>query len=93
MTRGKESAPSGRVYSDYDRAYKRRPEVVEANSARKQARREAEREGRVHKGDGKDVHHVKPLASGGKNGPTRVISASANRAMKPAHLKKRKKGD
>lgn len=90
MAKGtKSGAPSGRVYSDYDKAYEKRPGVVEAKSARKQARRVAEREGRAHKGDGMDVHHVKPLVSGGKNGPTRVIPASKNRASKPAHLKKK----
>jgi hypothetical protein len=41
-----------------------------------------EHKGRVHKGDGKDVDHVKPLSKGGgtTSGNLRVTSASANRS-------------
>ena len=39
----------------YDKAYGARPEQKEARAQRNAARREAEREGKVHKGDGKDV--------------------------------------
>ena len=40
------------------------------------------KDGRVKKGDGKDIDHKKPIRSGGGNskGNTRVRSASANRA-------------
>lgn len=31
------------------------------------ARREMEKEGKVHKGDGKAVDHIKPLSKGGTN--------------------------
>lgn len=43
-----------------------------------------EREGRVRKGDGKDVDHKKPLAKGGGNGRSnwRVTSKHENRSFK-----------
>ena len=34
---------------------------------RNAARRQLEKEGRVHKGDGKDVNHIDPLSKGGGN--------------------------
>lgn len=51
---------------------------------RNAARRELEREGRVSKGDGKEVDHKKPLRSGGSNSPTnlRVTSQSKNRGWR-----------
>lgn len=62
--------------------YHSKPEQRANRSKRVQARREAEKEGKVRKGDGKDVDHKKPLRSGGGNskGNLRVRSASANRA-------------
>lgn len=41
------------------------------------------KEGKVRKGDGKDVDHKKPLAKGGSNSRSnlRVRSASANRSF------------
>lgn len=51
---------------------------------RNKARREMEEEGRVHKGDGKDVDHRKPLINGGSNARSnlRVQSKSNNRDFK-----------
>lgn len=48
---------------------------------RHKARRTLIREGRVEKGDGKDVDHRQMLVSGGSNAPSnwRVRSAHANR--------------
>lgn len=42
-----------------------------------------EKAGKVHKGDGKDVDHTKPLSKGGTNSPSnyRVVSASTNRSF------------
>lgn len=53
------------------------------NAKRKRMRREFEKEGKVHKGDGKDVDHKKALSKGGGNTPRngRVVSASANRSF------------
>lgn len=49
---------------------------------RNKARRKLEKEGRVKKGDGKDVDHRTPLRSGGSNKKSnlRVRSRSKNRA-------------
>jgi hypothetical protein len=40
------------------------------------------RDGKVHKGDGKDVDHITPLSKGGTSSPgnLRVKTASANRS-------------
>lgn len=50
-------------------------------AARNQARKVAEREGRVKKGDGKEIDHKKPLSKGGSNAKSnqRVVSRSTNR--------------
>lgn len=51
---------------------------------RNRARRRAEREGRVHKGDGKELDHVGFHRTGRlKNVPTRVVSRHANRIRQP----------
>ena len=51
-------------------------------AARNQARAIMEREGLVHKGDGKDVDHKKALSKGGKTvrSNLQVKSATANRS-------------
>ena len=51
-------------------------------AARNKARAQAERDGRVSKGDGKDIDHKTPLRRGGSNAKsnTRVQSKSKNRA-------------
>lgn len=53
-------------------------------AARNRARREALREGRVHKGDNKEVDHIKGLGEGGstKKSNTRVVSRTFNRSRK-----------
>lgn len=53
------------------------------NAKRKKLRRQMEKEGKVHKGDGKDVDHKVPLSKGGANTTknARVRSASANRGF------------
>jgi hypothetical protein len=64
------------------RKYNSTPKAKKDRAARNQARAEAERDGRVKKGDGKDVDHKKPLRKGGSNkkSNTRVVSKSKNRA-------------
>lgn len=66
----------------YDKAYNARPEQKKKRALRNKARREAERDGLVSKGDGKDIDHKNPLRNGGSNAKSnrRVRSASANRA-------------
>ena len=70
---------------DYSREYEKyhgTPEQKKKRADRNKARRQAEKEGKVNKGDGKDVDHKKPMREGGKTtkGNTRVRSKSANRA-------------
>ena len=64
-------------------AYDGKPSVVKDRAKRNAARRELEKEGRVSKGDGKDVDHKKPLSKGGSNskGNLRVTSKTANRSF------------
>ena len=51
---------------EYDN-YQSKPKQRRNNDKRKAARRLMEKEGKVKKGDGKDVAHKKPLAKGGSN--------------------------
>lgn len=64
-------------------AYEDSPEQVKNRMERNRARAKLLREGKVHKGDGKDVAHVKAADKGGtiKDG-VRVESASKNRSFK-----------
>lgn len=59
-------------------------EQVERRMARNRARAKAEREGKVRKGDGKEVHHVGANRKGKlDNSKVRVISRKANRKKQP----------
>lgn len=53
-----------------------------ARAARNKARAQAVKAGKVKKGDGKDVGHVKPLKTTGAKNPsgTRIQSRSTNRS-------------
>jgi hypothetical protein len=64
-------------------AYDGKPSVVKDRAKRNAARRELEKEGRVSKGDGKDVDHKKPLSKGGSNSKSnlRVRTSSANKSF------------
>jgi hypothetical protein len=63
--------------------YQGTPIQKKHRAERNAARRLLEREGLVHKGDGKDVDHRKPLDSGGSNARSnlRVQSKSKNRGF------------
>lgn len=63
--------------------YQGKPEQIANRSRRNAARREMEKQGRVQKGDGKDVDHKTPMAKGGgnHNGNLRVTSRSKNRSF------------
>jgi len=58
--------------------------VKKKRAQRNKARRMLEREGVVHKGDGKDVDHKTPLSKGGTTvrSNLRAKPASANRSFK-----------
>ena len=70
-----------RDYKKEYREYHSRPEQKKNRAERNAARRLLEREGLVHKGDGKDVDHKKPLDKGGSNDRSnlRVQTKSKNR--------------
>jgi hypothetical protein len=67
-------------YKNYDGT----PAVKKKRAQRNKARRMLEREGIVHKGDGKDVDHITPLGKGGTTvrSNLRAKPASANRSFK-----------
>lgn len=71
-----------RDYQDEYQSFHGKPEQIKRRAARVKARRMLEREGRVRKGDGKDVDHIVPLRSNGstERGNLRVQSRSANRS-------------
>lgn len=81
---------------DYKEEYKYHgTEEQKANrSKRNAARREAEAEGKVKKGDGKEVSHRKPLSKGGSNAKSNlyVTSRTANRKNGTKDLSTKKKG-
>jgi len=65
-------------------AYENSPEQVKRRVARNRARRKAEADGRVHKGDGKELDHVGFHRKGSlDNVPTKVVSKKANRIRQP----------
>lgn len=67
---------------EYYEKYHASPEAKKDRAARNKARREAMKKGKVKKGDGKELHHVKPLSTGGSRDTsnTRVVSRKANRS-------------
>ena len=65
-------------YENYDGTEK----VKKRRAARNTARRFLEREGRVHKGDGKDVDHRDGNPHNNDKSNLRVMDASANRSRK-----------
>ncbi len=72
---------------DYKQEYKNydgTPAVKKKRAQRNKARRMLEREGVVHKGDGLDVDHKKPLSKGGTTTRSNLKAkpASANRSYK-----------
>lgn len=66
---------------EYD-TYQGTPEQLKNRAARNQARREAERDGKVRKGDGKDVHHKDGNPRNNAKGNLSVMGKSANRSKK-----------
>ena len=68
--------------AEYDK-YQGKPEQIKNRAARNAARAKMMKAGKVAKGDGKDVAHVKAFDKGGNNSTgLRVESKSANRSFK-----------
>jgi hypothetical protein len=68
----------------YDKAYNATPQHKKERAQRNAARRELEKVGRVHKGDGKDVDHKRMIKDGGSNASSnlRVVSQKTNRGWR-----------
>ena len=73
----------------YDKAYNARPEQKKNRAERNAARREMEKAGVVHKGDGKDVDHKKMLDNGGSNARSnlRAVDQKTNRGWRKTNGK------
>ncbi len=67
----------------FDANYQGKPEQKKRRALRNNARRRLEREGKVHKGDGMDVDHRRPLCKNGSNSTKnlRVVPKSKNRSF------------
>ena len=72
-----------RDYKKEYRLYAGKPTAIHARSERTTLRRQANKAGITHKGDGKDLDHIKPLSKGGANklSNTRVVSKHQNRSF------------
>lgn len=76
--------PKKRNYKKEYKDYHGSPEQKKRRAQRNAARRKAEKDGRVKKGDGKEVHHVGAKRKGPLNNKkTRVVSRKKNRSMQP----------
>lgn len=64
---------------EYDK-YQGKPEQIKRRASRNAARATMEKEGKVHKGDGKDVIHKSGNPTNNSKGNLGVQSKSANRS-------------
>lgn len=66
------------------RDYQGRPDVIAKRSQMNKARQAMIKAGKAAVGDGKDVHHVKPINKGGTNATAnlKVVPRSSNRGYK-----------
>ena len=72
-----------RPYDKEYAQYQGTPEQKKNRAARNAARAKLMKEGKAHKGDGKDAAHIKALSKGGTNQDgVRVQAASKNRSFK-----------
>lgn len=72
-----------RPYAKEYEQYQGTPEQIKKRAQRNKARAEMMKAGKVSKGDGQDVDHVRPLSKGGTSSKAnlRVKSAGANRSF------------
>lgn len=82
MAKKGQTKPGAKPDSVRQRKYNSKPDQKRKRAMRNGARRKAMKEGKVTKGDGKDIDHKKKLKDGGTNSKSnlRVRSKSANRA-------------
>lgn len=81
MSKRKYNKSTGRSYV-YDKKYESSPKQKKARALRNAARRKLASQGRVHKGDGKDVGHLRGVKAGNKASNLRVQSRARNRGYK-----------
>ena len=75
--------PKKRNYEQEYQSYQGKPDQIKKRAQRNAARAKMMKAGKVKKGDGKDVAHVKAFDKGGNNGTgLRVESKSTNRSFK-----------
>lgn len=72
------------------REYNSKPSSKKDRASRNAARSEAMKQGKVRKGDGKDIDHKDSNPRNNKKGNTQVMSASKNRAMNQYDKRKKK---
>jgi 5-methylcytosine-specific restriction endonuclease McrA len=77
---------NGKSVRDYRREnieYNSKPEQIKKRSERTTARRQANADGTMHKGDGLNLDHRVPLSKGGSNAKSnlRVVSEGANKSF------------
>jgi hypothetical protein len=65
-------------------AYENSPDQVKRRESRNKVRKQAEKDGKVHKGDGKEVDHLGFHRTGTlANVPTKVVTKKQNRSRQP----------
>ena len=75
--------PKKRNYEQEYQSYQGKPDQIKKRAQRNAARAKMMKAGKVKKGDGKDVAHVKAFDKGGNNGTgLRVEPKSTNRSFK-----------
>lgn len=72
------------------RAYNSKPSSKKDRASRNAARSEAMKDGRVRKGDGKDIDHKDSNPRNNKKGNTQVMDAGKNRALNQYDKRKKK---
>lgn len=78
---GKRKRTAKGIEHEYSR-YQSSKKAKRERAARNTNRRRAEREGRVHKGDGKEIDHIDSSASHNSKSNLRVVSRTFNRSRK-----------
>ena len=70
-----------RDFKEEYRKFQSSTKAKKDRAARNKVRRQALRDGRVKKGDNKEIDHIVPLSKGGSTGKgnTRIVSRSTNR--------------
>lgn len=79
---GKKNKSDGRNYQKEYANYQGKPEQIKNRAKRNAARAKLAKEGRVSKGDNRDVDHVRGLGAGNVASNLRVQTKSANRSFK-----------